>query len=107
MPQKYTHLADSDQEDAILRLHGLKSKDDNYSMLFSKICPSCKEHNSADKSHCTKCGFILSKKLAQERESRRRDQTKNMEIKYSKEVASLRKDYDELKNMLAKVLNEK
>lgn len=107
MPQKYTHLADSDQEDAILRLHGLKSKDENYSMLFSKICPSCKEHNSADKSHCTKCGFILSKKLAQEREFRRRDQTKNMEIKYSKDVASLRKDYDELKKMLAKVLNEK
>lgn len=107
MPQKYTHLADSDQEDAILKLHGLKSKDENYSMLFSKICPSCKEHNSADKSHCTKCGFILSKKLAQERESRRRDQTKNMEIKYSKDVASLRKDYDELKKMLAKVLNEK
>lgn len=107
MPQKYTHLADSDQEDAILKLHGLKSKDENYSMLFSKICPSCKEHNSADKSHCTKCGFILSKKLAQERESRRRDQTKNIEIKYSKDVASLRKDYDELKKMLAKVLNEK
>ena len=107
MPQKYTHLADSDQEDAILKLHGLKSKDENYSMLFSKICPSCKEHNSADKSHCTKCGFILSKKLAQERESRRRDQTKNLEIKYSKDVASLRKDYDELKKMLAKVLNEK
>ena len=107
MPQKYTHLADSDQEDAILKLHGLKSKDENYSMLFSKICPSCKEHNSADKSHCTKCGFILSKKLAQERESRRRDQTKNMETKYSKDVASLRKDYDELKQMLAKVLNEK
>lgn len=107
MPQKYTHLADSDQEDAILKLHGLKSKDENYSMLFSKICPSCKEHNSADKSHCIKCGFILSKKLAQERESRRRDQTKNLEIKYSKDVASLRKDYDELKKMLAKVLNEK
>ena len=107
MLAKYEHLASSDQEDAILKLHGLKKQDDTESILFSKICPSCKERNSADKSHCTKCGTILSKKLAQERESRRQDQTRNLEIKYSRDVTSLRKDYDELKKMLARVLNEK
>ncbi|MDE1840236.1 MAG: hypothetical protein KGH87_10010, partial [Thaumarchaeota archaeon] len=70
MLSRYEHLASSDQEDAILKLHGLKKQADSESILLSKICPSCKERNSSDKSHCMKCGTILSKKLAQQREVR-------------------------------------
>ncbi|MGI0060113.1 MAG: tyrosine-type recombinase/integrase, partial [Nitrosotalea sp.] len=58
MLSRYEHLASSDQEDAILKLYGLKKQDDSNCILFSKICPACKESNSSDKSHCTKCGTI-------------------------------------------------
>jgi len=106
MLSKYEHLASSDQEDAILKLHGIKKQDDTESILLSKICPSCKERNSSDKSHCMKCGAILSKKLAQQREARRQDE-KSIIKNYTKDVANLKKDYNELKEMLVKVLKEK
>ncbi|SRR5581483_11138441 len=106
MLSRYEHLASSDQEDAILKLHGLKKQDDSESILLSKICPSCKERNSVEKSHCVKCGTILSKKLAQQREARRQDE-KNIIENYAKDVANLKKDYNELKEMLVKVLKEK
>jgi hypothetical protein len=106
MLAKYEHLADSDQEDAILKLHGLKKQDDSESILLSKICTSCKECNSCGTSHCIKCGTILSKKLAQQREARRQDEIRKNE-NYAKDVTNLKKDYNELKEMLVKVLKEK
>ncbi|MDE1764328.1 MAG: site-specific integrase [Thaumarchaeota archaeon] len=66
MLSRYEHLASSDQEDAILNLHGIKKQDDSRSILFSKVCHNCKEKNSSDKSHCTKCGLVLSQRLAQQ-----------------------------------------
>jgi hypothetical protein len=90
MINMYEHLADSDQEDAILKLHGLKKEDENKtSILFSKICPSCKERNSADKSYCVKCGEILSKKLAQEREARKQDEISRLEKKFGSAITEL------------------
>ncbi|MDE2588531.1 MAG: hypothetical protein KGL95_02540, partial [Patescibacteria group bacterium] len=106
MLSRYEHLASSDQEDAILKLHGLKKQGDSESILLSRICPSCKERNSTDKSHCVKCGTILSKKLAQQREARRHDEKSIIE-NYAKDVANLKKDYNELKHMLVKILKEK
>jgi integrase/recombinase XerD len=106
MLSRYEHLASSDQEDAILKLHGIKKQDESESILFSKICPFCKERNSADKSHCAKCGTVLSKKLAQQREENLQYDTKRIES-YAKDVANLKKDYNELREMIAKVLNVK
>ncbi len=106
MLSRYEHLANSDQEDAVLKFHGLKKQDNSQSILFSKICPSCKERNSADKSHCTKCGTVLAKKLAQQREAKSQYDTKRIES-YAKDVANLKKNYHELKEMIAKVLNAK
>ena len=90
MLSRYEHLANSDQEDAVLKFHGLKKQDNSQSILFSKICPSCKEKNSADKSHCTKCGTVLTKKLAQQRK-----QSHNMiqkEFRVMSKVANLKRN---------------
>lgn len=106
MLARYEHLASSDQEHAILKLHGLKKEDGSQSILFSKICPFCKERNSADKSQCVKCGKILSKDLVQKRKSRLQYDKKRTK-QYTKEMSELRKDYDELKGMLVKILKER
>ncbi|MGC1708177.1 MAG: site-specific integrase [Nitrosotalea sp.] len=106
MLQRYTHLADSDQEDAILKLHGLKKEDNSESILFSKICPHCHQGNSADKSHCSNCGTILSKKLAQIREARKFDDVTNLERKFSSEIKSLRKTIEGQQRMFDKMLGE-
>lgn len=103
---RYEHLAASDQKDAILKLHGLKKQDDSESILFSKICPSCKERNSSDKSHCIKCGNILSKKLAQILQTRRHEELK-LEHKYSKDFAALKQEYVELKEMFTDIIDKK
>lgn len=108
MINRYTHLADSDQEDAILALHGLKKKDEGkVSILFSKICPGCKERNSADKSHCTKCGTILSMKLAQEREAKKLNEIRQIEKSFSSTVKELQKAILEQQSKLDEILKGK
>ena len=100
MLSRYEHLASSDQEDAILKLHGIKKQDDSKSILFSKVCTSCKEKNSADKSHCVKCGFTLSKKLVQELEARKKGHAKK-KAQYEREISSLQGQISEIKEILA------
>jgi len=91
----YEHLANSDQEDAILNLHGLKKTTETESILFSKICPECKTRNSQDKSHCKNCGNELAKKLIQQRQkkiqSRQKQISQNLESKFSSKLESLEK----------------
>ena len=67
----YEHLANSDQEDAILKLHGLKKEDTSKSILFSKTCSNCHTQNSSDKHHCMECGKELSEELVKVKEAKR------------------------------------
>lgn len=107
MLSRYEHLADSDQANSILALHGLKKNDDSQSILFSKICERCKERNSADKSHCSKCGNILSKKLAQEREARKMDSMKKLEKKFGNEILDMKQTIKSQQKLFEKLLNER
>lgn len=107
MLQRYTHLADSDQEDAILKLHGLKKDDGDTSILFSKICSKCHQKNSADKSHCSGCGNILSARLAKMREIRKHDDMKRLEKKFGDEIADLKHTITKQQELFDKILNEK
>ncbi|RNJ80743.1 MAG: site-specific integrase [Nitrosopumilus sp. B06] len=74
----YEHLGSSDQEDAVLRLHGLRNSRRQSTILFSRECSSCGRANSADKESCSACGIRLeapvqasSKTSARKRPSRR------------------------------------
>jgi site-specific recombinase XerD len=106
MLSKYEHLASSDQEDAILKLHGIKKQDDSKSILFSKICPQCHQRNSADKFHCSNCGAILSKKLAQIREARKYDDVAKLERKFYLEIGKLRQTIEYQQKMFDKMLGK-
>lgn len=91
----YEHLANSDQENAILTLHGLKNTTEHDSILFSKICPVCKVRNSQDKSHCKNCGNELTKKLIQKKQvdlqSKQKQLSQKLESKFSSKLKTLEK----------------
>ncbi len=91
----YEHLANSDQEDAILTLHGLKNTTDQESILFSKLCPTCKTRNSQDKSHCKHCGNELAKQLIQKKQINMQLQQKQLsqrlDAKFSSKMKTLEK----------------
>lgn len=59
----YEHLASSDQEDAVLRMHNLKKESKESSILYLKACNQCKHLNCSDKGFCTICGSNLSDAL--------------------------------------------
>lgn len=107
----YEHLANSDQQDAVLRLHGLKKEDKQNSILFPKICPSCKQRNSSDKSHCLFCGAALSKLLIQQREVKlerlRRSDRKNFEARISRKVKNLESLFAKQRQLIQQLLNER
>ncbi|MEX2060833.1 MAG: site-specific integrase [Nitrosopumilaceae archaeon] len=107
----YEHLANSDQEDAILKLHGLKKENTNKSILFSKSCPYCHVQNSSDKHHCTGCGKELSEELVKLKEARREANRKsvveNFEGTVSKKIENLESLFVEQQKLIQSLLNEK
>ena len=52
----YEHLASSDQEDAVLRLHGMRNERRRSAVLLARQCPSCGVVSSADREACPGCG---------------------------------------------------
>lgn len=59
MLSEYSHLISSDVNNAILEIHGIKTKEAKESMLKPKQCPRCSIINSKDSHFCQKCGSIL------------------------------------------------
>jgi len=107
----YEHLANSDQEDAILKLHGLKKDDFNKSILFSKSCPNCHAQNSSDKHHCISCGKELSEELVKAKEAKREENRKsavqNFEGMISKRMENLESLFVEQQKLIQNLLNER
>ncbi len=107
----YEHLANSDQEDAVLRLHNLKKEDKENSILFPKICSACKQRNSSDKSHCVHCGCGLSKELVQVKqailEKRQNTDVKVLERKFSKKIKSLESLIIEQRSLIQQLVSDK
>lgn len=107
----YEHLANSDQEDAILKLHGLKKDDTNKSILFSKSCPNCHKQNSSDKHHCIECGKELSEELVKikeaKREATRKSTLHNFETMVSERIGNLESLFVEQQKLIQSLLTEK
>ena len=106
----YEHLANSDQEDAVLRLHNLKKENNENSILFPKICSSCKQRNSSDNSHCIYCGMELAKTLAHLRETRqnsKRHGTKELENVFFKRIQSLELLFEQQQQLINRLVSER
>lgn len=107
----YEHLASSDQEDAVLRLHNLKKEDKENSILFPKVYPACKQRNSSDKSHCVHCGCGLSKELVQVKqailEKRQNTNVTILERKFSKKIKNLESLIIEQRSLMQQLISDK
>ncbi|MGI0046336.1 MAG: tyrosine-type recombinase/integrase [Nitrosotalea sp.] len=108
MMDVYVHLSESDLEEAVLKEHGLL-KQESVRELTLKTCPRCSEQNTIGVKRCVKCGYVIDEQVAikmAQREASGQDKETLIE-NYAKDVADLKKDYNELKEMLVKVLKEK
>ena len=73
MPSTYVHLSGRDLDDAILRLNGIKRKEENKEDDFvPKKCQRCKETNPPTSRFCTRCGSPLDQKTALQFEGQRK-----------------------------------
>jgi len=91
MPARYTHLAGTDVEDAVLEARGVKRKPRKL-MMAPKICPRCGDENGAEKFHCGKCGASLDKPI------HAFDEISEQEVEKEKQKA----DYEKLKEQIKK-----
>ncbi len=106
----YEHLASSDQEDAVLKLHNIKKENKDKSILFPKICPSCKIRNSSDNSHCLHCGTELTKTLVHLRETRQKTQSNNLkefESIFSKRIENLELLFEKQQQLISRLVSER
>ena len=87
----YVHLSGRDLDDAILRLHGLKQKEEKEEESFKpKKCPRCHQMNDPASKFCAYCGLPLDEKVIAE----------TLDIGYAIESSR------ELREMLGEVLIE-
>ena len=72
MLSEYSHLISSDVNNAILEIHGIKTKESTESVLKPKQCPRCSAINSNDARFCQKCACIIDVQTALELDEKRR-----------------------------------
>lgn len=74
---RYIHLANSDQRDAILRRYGIIK--DSSSLLELKVCYRCQYKNEPDAKVCKQCGLILDPKFKEQVYQDNRNKLKEIE----------------------------
>lgn len=72
MAATYVHLSGRDVDDAILRLHGIKSEEKAEVKMKPKKCPRCGFVNSSVAEFCNKCDFALDVEAAIRLDSERK-----------------------------------
>lgn len=66
MPSVYVHLSGKQVDDAMLRIYGMKKKEDMIPELTSKTCPVCEKINGSTSKFCARCGHPLDQQTIQE-----------------------------------------
>jgi integrase/recombinase XerD len=75
MPSRYVHLNNSDVDNAILKLYGLKKESEQEKPLLPKKCSFCQTHNSPNSEKCYRCGRFIDLKKAIESEEQANQQS--------------------------------
>jgi len=64
MAKKYVHLSGKDVDDAILEMHGIRSRAPASDVITLLPCPRCGAKNMPDLPRCSGCGHITDPQLA-------------------------------------------
>jgi integrase/recombinase XerD len=68
MPARYVHMVDSDVEDKVLGMYGLKNTSEDNEIQKVIPCPTCSFVNSPESKMCSRCAKPMSVEVALERE---------------------------------------
>ncbi|MGI0087834.1 MAG: tyrosine-type recombinase/integrase [Nitrosotalea sp.] len=104
--ETYLSVINSDVRTAIRRERGLEPEEKREEKMKIMKCPRCGRIESPLATRCQQCSAFLSQAVALKYE-RAKERSKKYDNRYIDDVKELRKDYNELKEMLARILNEK
>jgi site-specific recombinase XerD len=97
MPATYVHLSGRDMDDAILKLKGIKQKENKVeSELTPKKCSRCALINKATSKYCSRCGAVLDLETAMVMQ----EEAKDMDDKF----AQLLQDEETQKFLIKKMV---
>ncbi len=109
MVRVYVHLASEDVDEAILRMHGIKTNG-NGKDLEVKQCPRCLMVNPATSRFCSRCGLPLTEEAIQEVEEweKRKAEALNSlsDPQVLKLLMGMQREIDRLRAEIEKVRSE-
>ena len=110
MVRVYVHLASEDVEEAILKMHGIKTNG-NGKDLEVKQCPRCLMVNPATSRFCSRCGLPLTEEAIQEIEEweKRKAEAFNelTNPQFIKIFMGMQREIEILKAEIERIRNEK
>jgi integrase len=102
MPERYTHLIDSDVDKAILGHYGLIKKEGQQETQLPRICGICEFPNEFDAKYCSKCTKPLDLKISieEEEKTRQKQLDQENEVKRLKQAVEylMKKDSEDRKH---------
>ncbi len=105
----YVHLASEDVDEAILRMHGIKTNGNNKD-LEVKQCPRCLMVNPATSRFCSRCGLPLTEEAIQEVEEweKRKNEALNelTNPQFIKLFMGMQREIEMLKSEIEKMRSE-
>ncbi len=108
MVKVYVHLSSEDVDEAILKLHGIKTDGDRKD-LEVKQCPRCLQVNPAESRFCSRCGLPLNEEALKEVEEweRRKSEALSQLTKpdFIKIFMSMQRELEMLKMEIEKLRN--
>lgn len=105
--ETYLSVINSDVHTAIRRERGLEPEEKREEKMKIMKCPRCGRIESPLAIRCNQCSAFLSQAVALKYERAKENHSKKQDNRYIEDVKELRKDYDELKEMVARILNQK
>lgn len=103
MPERYTHLIDSDVDKAVLGHYGLIKQDNQVKAQLPIICMVCDFPNAFDAKFCSKCFKPLDLKIAielEDREKFKESEKDKIIAKQSEDILKLKEAVDGIFELL-------
>lgn len=105
--ETYLSVINSDVHIAIRRERGLEPEEKREEKMKIMKCTRCGRIESPLAIRCNQCSAFLSQAVALKYELAKENHSEKHDNRYIEDVKELRKDYDELKEMVARILNQK
>ncbi len=105
--ETYLSVINSDVRIAVRRERGLEPEEKRDEKMKIMKCPRCGRIESPLAIRCQQCSAFLSQATALKYERAKEKHSRKQDNRYIDDVKELRKDYNELKEMLARILNQK